>query len=198
MNNRKMNIGLFLSSPLLAEGLTALIRRCDRPVSFITLEKFSDLEAGVMHEAPDVVIADPLCIVNRLKEFSSVKKSHPGVSWVGMVYCYTDPQVLSRFDHLLQVTDSAETVIALINRLGKPAEQTEPESGQLSDRETEVLRLLVNGLSHKEIADRLNISIHTVISHRKNISVKTGIRTQSGLTIYALTNRIISLGDFPG
>jgi DNA-binding CsgD family transcriptional regulator len=65
----------------------------------------------------------------------------------------------------------------------------------LSDRETEVLQQLVNGLSNKEIADKLNISIHTVISHRKNITQKTGIKSQSGLTIYALSNKIISLDN---
>ncbi|MBK8882774.1 MAG: helix-turn-helix transcriptional regulator [Bacteroidales bacterium] len=63
----------------------------------------------------------------------------------------------------------------------------------LSERETEVLKLLSKGLSNKEIADSLNISIHTVISHRKNLTQKTGIKSQSGLTIYALSNNIISL-----
>ena len=56
-----------------------------------------------------------------------------------------------------------------------------------------MLRLLVQGNMNKEIADKLNISVHTVISHRKNITQKTGIKTQSGLTIYALSNKIINL-----
>ncbi|MEA4948797.1 MAG: LuxR C-terminal-related transcriptional regulator, partial [Petrimonas sp.] len=47
----------------------------------------------------------------------------------------------------------------------------------------------------KEIADSLNISIHTVVTHRKNITSKTGIRSQSGLTIYAISKRIISIED---
>jgi DNA-binding NarL/FixJ family response regulator len=63
----------------------------------------------------------------------------------------------------------------------------------LSERETEVLIQLVKGLSHKEIADKLNISIHTVTSHRKNIIEKTGIKSLSGLTIYAITKKIIPL-----
>lgn len=62
----------------------------------------------------------------------------------------------------------------------------------LSERETEVLVELAHGLSNKEIADRLNISIHTVISHRKNIVHKTGITTLPELTLYALSRRLLS------
>jgi len=56
-----------------------------------------------------------------------------------------------------------------------------------------VLRLLAQGLSNKEIADKLNISIHTVNTHRKNIMDKTDIRSLAGLTVYAVTKEIISL-----
>jgi DNA-binding CsgD family transcriptional regulator len=52
---------------------------------------------------------------------------------------------------------------------------------------------MVKGFANKEIADTLNISIHTVISHRKNITEKTGIKSLSGLTIYAITKKIIPL-----
>lgn len=57
---------------------------------------------------------------------------------------------------------------------------------ELSAREIEVLVLLTRGLINKEIADRLNISLTTVISHRKNICEKLGIKSVSGLTIYAV------------
>ena len=52
---------------------------------------------------------------------------------------------------------------------------------------------MVAGHSNKEIADKLNISIHTVISHRKNITEKTGIKSLSGLTIFAISKKIIPL-----
>ena len=56
----------------------------------------------------------------------------------------------------------------------------------LSAREIEVLVLLTKGFINKEIADKLNISLTTVISHRKNIVEKLGIKSVSGLTIYAV------------
>ncbi len=71
----------------------------------------------------------------------------------------------------------------------------EAGSTPLSVREMDVLRLLLEGLSNKEVADRLCLSAHTVISHRKNISAKTGIKSLAGLTIYAITNGIITVPD---
>ncbi len=62
---------------------------------------------------------------------------------------------------------------------------------QLSSREIEVLVLLTKGLINKEIADKLNISLTTVITHRKNITEKLGIKSVSGLTIYAVLNGYI-------
>ncbi|WP_280217826.1 response regulator transcription factor [Bacteroides fragilis] len=64
-----------------------------------------------------------------------------------------------------------------------------PTTGhELSAREIEVLVLITKGLINKEIADKLNIGLTTVITHRKNITEKLGIKSVSGLTIYAVMN----------
>lgn len=62
---------------------------------------------------------------------------------------------------------------------------------ELSPREIEVLRLVVAGKLNKEIADDLNISFQTVLSHRKNITSKLGIKTVAGLTFYAISNGLV-------
>ncbi|HEY9543028.1 LuxR C-terminal-related transcriptional regulator [Prevotella sp.] len=63
----------------------------------------------------------------------------------------------------------------------------------LSDREIEVLALIAQGLINKEIADHLNISMTTVITHRKNIIEKLGLKTVSALTIYAVTHGYVDI-----
>lgn len=65
------------------------------------------------------------------------------------------------------------------------------DNNELTRREVDVLRLVAMGHSNKEIADKLFISVHTVITHRKNITEKLGIKSISGLTVYAIINQII-------
>ena len=64
-------------------------------------------------------------------------------------------------------------------------------TGELSAREIEVLKELVAGKTHKEVADALCISVNTVVTHRKNITTKLGIRSLSGLSLYALMNGLV-------
>lgn len=75
------------------------------------------------------------------------------------------------------------------------AREEAADSNSLSDREKEIIAEVAKGLTNKEIADKLNISIHTVTTHRKNISRKTGINSISGITVYAIINKLVDLND---
>ena len=63
----------------------------------------------------------------------------------------------------------------------------------LSDREIEVMSLIVQGYINKEIADRLNIGLATVVTHRKNIMDKLGLKSVSALTIYAVMHGYVDI-----
>ncbi len=65
----------------------------------------------------------------------------------------------------------------------------------LTQRERTIVRLVSLGLTNKQIADQLYISAHTVITHRKNIINKLGIKSVSGLTVYAIVNNIITIEE---
>lgn len=66
------------------------------------------------------------------------------------------------------------------------------EGIRISPREIEIIRHVAEGLSNKEIADKLCLSIHTVTTHRKNIMSKLGINNTAGLVMFAIKNEIIS------
>ncbi len=68
-------------------------------------------------------------------------------------------------------------------------------SDTLSDREKDVVVCVVKGMSNKEIAEHLYISVNTVMTHRRNISRKLQIHSPAGLTIYAIVNGLINLED---
>ena len=63
----------------------------------------------------------------------------------------------------------------------------------LTDREIEVMSLIVQGYINKEIADKLNIGLATVITHRKNIMDKLGMKSVSALTIFAVMHGYVDI-----
>ena len=84
------------------------------------------------------------------------------------------------------------TIIESLDSIIKKLKRVNSGQDGLSAREIDVLKLVATGLTNKEIADRLNISINTVLSHRKNISAKLGIKSVSGLSVYAMMNGYIN------
>ena len=74
-----------------------------------------------------------------------------------------------------------------------PSDENIPE--QLSDREKEIIGCIAKGMTSKEIADRLCLSVHTVTTHRRNITAKLQIHSPAGLTIYAIVNKLVSIEE---
>lgn len=113
--------------------------------------------------------------------------NQPQLSGIPMLNIYQDEKSLIR--SILQLHRFG-------HREGHPHDHPHPATAPsasaryadpaLSSREIEVLVLIVKGLINKEIADKLHISLTTVISHRKNITEKLGIKSVAGLTIYAV------------
>lgn len=100
--------------------------------------------------------------------------------------------------HFLQVHVSQESIVTQLRQAlqGERRTALSAENGkELSVREKDVLQLIVKGLTNKDIADKLYISLNTVLTHRKNITAKLGIKTIPGLTFYAITNGMISGND---
>lgn len=64
---------------------------------------------------------------------------------------------------------------------------------QLTKRELEILQLIADGLSNKDIADKLSISLRTVTNHRSNLNIKTGSKNTAGLLAYAIKNDMVNI-----
>lgn len=88
--------------------------------------------------------------------------------------------------HILS-EDPAETV---------PLSSVSCEGVNVTDRESEIIRLVAEGYSNKQIADMLFLSAHTVTTHRKNIMNKLGINNTAGLVLYAVRENIITPNKF--
>ena len=93
---------------------------------------------------------------------------------------------IRRLEHKTRQNDVS---VKISNMINKNSESNET----LSDREKDVIISLVQGMSNKEIADHLCISINTVITHRRNIARKLQIHSAAGLTIYAIVNKLVDI-----
>ena len=87
---------------------------------------------------------------------------------------------------------------ALIRELVQRRGEEKPSVVELSPREQTVLRLLAAGLSSKEIASRLGLSVHTVVNHRSNLMRKTGLHRVAQLSLYAAEIGLVGADDVPG
>ena len=122
----------------------------------------------------------------------------PQAAFVAIVYGFIEPETLKQYHGCIHIYDDGRKIVRKLRQaLDDRTHETEPsgEGYELTDRESEILVSVAKGMTNKEIADAHHISVHTVISHRKNITRKTGIKTVSGLTVYALLNNLIDQSD---
>jgi DNA-binding CsgD family transcriptional regulator len=193
--SRKVHIILAEPSPVVYEGLTGILSGGGFKCQFSPAGTLDEIMRIQNKSATDLVIMNPSLLYNNVRTFQGLKSHMPAVRWVGIIYACHTPDMLSHFDTFISVSDQAPTILRTISDLLRDDYRgSQPMSHEvLSERETEVLKLMAEGMANKEIAEKLHISINTVITHRKNISQKTGIRSLSGLTIYAVTQKIISI-----
>lgn len=190
-----MHIVFAESSDIVVEGLVGILTKSGLKFQISKAKTFDDIEICHSRKNCDLIFINPSLIHNNSKVFNALKCQLQTPKWVGLVYSFHDQQILSLLDAIITISDSPETIISLVKSIinNDPLQEHKKLLDVLSEREIDVLKLVATGLANKEIADKLNISIHTVITHRKNISQKIGIKSVSGLTIYAVVKKFISL-----
>lgn len=199
MHKQRFHIALAEPSAIIREGLSQILLRAGHPFRISHLDDIGDLDRFPSSSFPNLIIINPLLLLNREKQVRTLKEAQPDLLWAGLHYQWVDQRVLANCDLIIEINEDAERLqeklLSLLENDNSPGEH--PETETLTEREREVLKSLVSGASNKEIASALHISLHTVMSHRKNIIRKTSVKSVSGLTLYAITHKIISLDKLP-
>jgi DNA-binding CsgD family transcriptional regulator len=191
MDNSRINIAVIEPSQIIFEGVSNVLMKFKKNFYLYRLNDLEELKHSTSKENFKVALINPSAIQNKQNDFAKLKNTNPNMLWIALVYSFFDDDLLLKFDDTISVNASLSQIYNKLAQINNSTDKSQHED--LSDREIEVLVQLVKGLANKEIADKLNISIHTVISHRKNITDKTGIKSLPGLTIYAITNKIVPL-----
>ena len=193
---RRLRVAIIEPSAIIAEGFAALAGRSGE---FEVVYSGGDLRTLVERFAvvePDLVVVGSQLVGGLNQPLRSLYPDLQGVALALLSTTVCDEEIMRQFDGVVNIYDGQ---VQIIRKLQAAVEQGETnpysDSHDLSERERDVLILVAKGLANKEIAEQLNISIHTVMSHRKNITHKTGIKSVAGLTVYALLNNMLDQND---
>jgi DNA-binding NarL/FixJ family response regulator len=149
----------------------------------------------VRRHQPDILFVNPGMIDGSFREKLKKTQEHQ-TRMAAIVYSLHDESTLKVFDEVILVNDTRAKILRKLNALLKERVQEPANTDQsLTAREVDVLKLLVKGMSNKEISSGLFISTHTVMTHRKNITQKLNIKSVAGLTVYAMLNGLISMDE---
>jgi DNA-binding CsgD family transcriptional regulator len=182
---RTKQIAIILSDTLQSAGLQGLLTDYFPPVEITGFTSFGDFPEGggdfhyYFTKADTFMLNADFFIPRRSRTLIITSDKAPATS-AGYNY--------------LSVALPQETIIEQLQQFFSTEENNDigERSKGLSLREKGVLKLVAQGSTNKDIADKLNISLNTVLTHRKNITARLGIKTVSGLTFYAIMNGLVS------
>lgn len=184
------------TSEIIANGLAEMINGMAQFDVVLRVDSPERISEKILSSNANMLIIDPALLGYQNKDFLlQLGKEHPNVFIVALVTTYLDHSFLTPYNGVIELNDSRAKIIDKMNELVQNEASKNSDDVELSKRETDVLVAVAKGMMNKEIAEQMNISIHTVISHRKNITRKTGIKSVSGLTVYALLNNLIDEKD---
>ena len=184
------------ASEIISIGLAEIIDSMAQFDVVMRLDSPEHLSEKIVATDANLLIINPLLLGYQNRDFlAQLGKEHPNMTLVALADAYLDHSMLTPYSGVIEINDTRSKVISKMNEFAQSETTKSNDDVELSKRETDVLIAVAKGMMNKEIADQMNISIHTVISHRKNITRKTGIKSVSGLTVYALLNNLIDEKD---
>lgn len=186
-------------SYLIRKGIVSIINRVERAIVVKELENLDHINSEILSLNPDYLIVNPNLIPGHQdhRNFSIKLPVSEKVIALTSVSPYRKG-LISGFREMIDINETKEDIFSKVEALVEPQSRqknAQQDSSELSEREKTILAEVARGLTNKEIAEKLFLSTHTVITHRKNITNKLGIKTISGLTVYAILNKLVDLND---
>jgi len=186
-------------SYLIRKGMVSIINRIDNALVVYEMEDLELLNSKILEHRPDFLVLNPSLLPSQ-EEFRNFEiKTDLSATGIAIIPDHHQRKgLLHKFRAVININDKKAEIIQKLSELIEPIEESRKKiirNNELSEREKTILTYVAKGFTNKEIADKLFLSAHTVMTHRKNITNKLGIKTISGLTIYAILNNLVSMED---
>ena len=201
---------------LITEGLKSIVAGLDGVEVVAVLSNSAELMDLLTNQGADLIILDYNAEGFSMDDIDTVYRKWPGIH-VLAITSTTELADLRRVlragvnGHILKCCDATEISNAIYSIhqgdkffCGKVIDALDEDTDgtascaplNLSTREIEIIRMVAEGQTNKEIAEKLFLSAHTVMTHRKNIMNKLGINNTAGIVMYAVKENIISPNKF--
>lgn len=187
---KHITVALLVHSELLAAGLSAVLGRMRDPSVTVRLFKDNDITPSKVLECnPSLIIAEPLGLT------AATLVSLKAACCVAAVCVSALPPSVTRdYDDSISIYDPISTIESKVREIASDTDSDDSRQ-ELSPREKDVVVGIVKGMSNKEIATEINVSVNTVMTHRRNIATKLQIHSAAGLTIYAIVKKLVKLDE---
>lgn len=191
-----IHVAIAETSLIIRGGLAVALKRLPE-LNVQTVEITS--KEGLLHcmeaHQPDILIINPLFEGWFDAEDFKAQYPHSEMKLVSLISTVVDANQLKGYDESINLFDDIDSLEHKIASLMNVDNEEDNDQNSLSQREKEIVGCIVKGMTNKEIAEKLFISVHTVITHRRNITRKLQIHSAAGLTIYAIVNKLVELNE---
>ncbi len=180
--------------PIVRNGLVSLLEHItDKHIHTVAVQSKQSLHNLSAVRSFDFLFVSPR--FNGGFDIAEFRQNSPDTSCIAIISDLSMMKNLEPYNGYISIYDPIEKIAQAIedNKTKNSHEANRNVPDVLSSREKEILANLVKGLSNKEVGDRLCLSVYTVMTHRRNICRKLKIHSLSGLTIYAIANKLIDM-----
>ena len=185
------------SAVILRSGLISVLKMLpDVNIETIEVTSMKSLENCMLSHRPDVIVVNPT--FEGWFNIEEFKKTWPSnnIKFIALLSNITDANFLKDYDESFNILDDIDIINKkFVDLMHFADDEAESEQEALSIREKEIICCVVKGMTNKEIAENLFLSVHTVMTHRRNIAKKLQIHSPAGLTIYAIVNKLVDISD---
>lgn len=191
-----IHIAVAETSMIVRSGLVAVLKRLpDLNVQTVEITSKGGVQHCMEAHQPEILIVNPQFEGWFDLEAFKQQYARQDMKIVSLICTVVDANQLKGYDESINLFDDLDAVAHKISTLMNVNEEEDSDQNSLSQREKEIIGCVVRGMTNKEIAEQLFISVHTVITHRRNITRKLQIHSAAGLTIYAIVNKLVELSE---
>jgi DNA-binding NarL/FixJ family response regulator len=192
-----INVKIVVTEPsaIIRRGVCSMLNVLKNiSIDIFEADDFEQLKNFLVRQKPNIVIVNNSFIGNFA--LAHIKKNFftPNTKCVALQTNLCENSTLKEYDETISIYDTETAIKQKISALIHKPEQDKRHE-LLSSREKEIILQIIKGLTNKQIADKLCLSVHTVITHRRNIASKLQIHSTAGLTIYAISNKLVEVKD---